>query len=202
MLPFAFDNAPVTLVDDPSGTIVYHPGAVDPAQADAWFGRLLAIVPWQAERRWMYERQVDVPRLTAHYALADAPAPIGEAAAIAARLAHAAFNAAGLNRYRDGRDSVAPHNDKLHRLIVGAPIALLSLGAARRMAIRAKAKPRRTLQIDLEPGSVLVMSYPTQQQYDHGIAKTRAAVGERISIAFRALRPDALRESARPDTGR
>jgi alkylated DNA repair dioxygenase AlkB len=49
------------------------------------------------------------------------------------------FNAVGLNLYRDGRDSVAPHNDHLNELREGFPIALVSLGATRRITIRAKA---------------------------------------------------------------
>jgi alkylated DNA repair dioxygenase AlkB len=94
-----------------------------------------------------------------------------------------------MNLYRDGHDSVAPHNDHLSELIPGEPIALVSLGATRRMTIRSKAKPRRIFDLDLEPGSLLVMSYQTQRTYDHGIPKTKDAVGPRISLAFR-VRPD------------
>ena len=65
-----------------------------------------------------------------------------------------AFNGVGLNLYRDGRDSVAPHNDHLYELVEGFPIALISLGGTRRMTIRAKEPPRRARHLDLEPGSV------------------------------------------------
>src|SRR5690348_1114461 len=37
------------------------------AGADVLFDRLLHSVPWRAERRQMYERVVDVPRLLAFY---------------------------------------------------------------------------------------------------------------------------------------
>ena len=95
------------------------------------------------------------------------------------------FNSVGLNLYRDGRDSVAPHNDHLEVLVEGFPIALLSLGGTRRMTIRAKEPPRRVLHVDLAPGSLLLMSYATQIHYTHGIPKTKEAVAERISLAFR-----------------
>jgi alkylated DNA repair dioxygenase AlkB len=95
------------------------------------------------------------------------------------------FNSVGLNFYRDGRDSVAPHNDHLNELRKGFPIALVSLGATRRMTIRAKEPPRRTVHVDLEPGSLLVMDYATQLHYTHGVPKTSDPVGERISLAFR-----------------
>ncbi|GAA3071507.1 hypothetical protein GCM10020254_14120 [Streptomyces goshikiensis] len=35
--------------------------------ADALFERLAAEVPWRAERRQMYDREVEVPRLLAFY---------------------------------------------------------------------------------------------------------------------------------------
>src|SRR5262249_46207766 len=99
-----------------------------------------------------------------------------------------AFNSVGLNLYRDGRDSVAPHNDHLDEIREGFPIALVSLGAMRRMTIRAKAQPRRVIHVDLEPGSLLVMDYATQIHYTHAIPKTSDPVGERISLAFRVKR--------------
>lgn len=80
---------------------------------------------------------------------------------------------------------MAPHNDHLDEIVRGFPIALLSLGATRRMTIRAKEPPRRVLQVDLSDGSLLVMSYETQLHYTHGIPKTKESVGARISLAFR-----------------
>ena len=80
---------------------------------------------------------------------------------------------------------MAPHNDKLTELVRGQPIALLSLGATRRMTIRAKQPLRRVLHVDLEAGSLLLMSWETQLHYDHAIPKQRTPVGPRISLAFR-----------------
>ena len=100
----------------------------------------------------------------------------------------APFNSVGLNLYRDGRDSVAPHNDHLSEIRRGFPIALLSLGATRRMTIRAKAEPKRVFHVDLEAGSLLVMNYATQLHYTHAVPKTTQAVGERISLASRVKR--------------
>ena len=102
------------------------------------------------------------------------------------------FNAVGLNLYRDGCDSVAPHNDHLYEIRKGFPIALVSLGATRRFTIRAKTPPRRVIHVDLEPGSLLVMDYDTQLHYTHGVPKTTAPVAERISLAFRVKPERAL----------
>ena len=158
--------------------------------ADEVFATLVREVPWRAERRAMYDRVVDVPRLTATWWLDDPALPdaLAEAAALPRPALGHPFNAVGLNFYRDGRDSVAPHNDKLHSLVAGHPIALLSLGAPRRMTIRAKPPAKQVQRIDLAPGSLLVMSHASQHTHEHGIPKTTEAVGERISLAFR-VRP-------------
>lgn len=175
------------LVDDATGRITYTPAFVDAATAQAWFDELREVVPWRTERRQMYDREVDVPRLLGSFRLDDGALP----AAIAAARMHVEaatrerYTGVGLNRYRDGNDSVAPHHDHFHELVPGHPIALLSLGAVRTMQIRSQQAPRRALDVELEPGSLLVMSYDTQRHWLHGVAKTKRAVGERISLAFR-----------------
>jgi alkylated DNA repair dioxygenase AlkB len=127
-----------------------------------------------------------------HFRLDPAPPSMPGALSDAARLVSdrvgVAFNSVGLNLYRDGRDSVAPHNDHLNEIRKGFPIALVSLGATRRMTIRAKTPPRRVIHVDLEPGSLLVMDYATQLHYTHGVPKTTEPLGERISLAFRVKR--------------
>ena len=201
-----FGSAEGVLADDERGRIVYTPRFVAPPVAQAWFAELREAVKWKAERRRMYDRDVDVPRLTGHFHLgpedlaAGVPAAIREAAEEVISRTEVPFNSVGLNLYRDGRDSVAPHNDHLNVLVEGHPIALLSLGGTRRMTIRAKEPPRRVLQVDLEGGSLLMMSYETQLHYTHGVPKTAALVQERISLAFRVKPPrDASAEAATDD---
>lgn len=182
-----FGSGPQQLLDDASGRIVLFPDVVAADTAQRWFEQLHAGVAWKAGTRLMYEREVEVPRLRAHFRSDEPALPpvLREARAAVATVADAPFDSIGLNLYRDQHDSVAPHNDKLADIVRGQPIALLSLGATRRMTIRAKQPPRRVLQLDLTAGSVLVMSWETQLHYDHGIPKQRAPVGPRISLAFR-----------------
>jgi alkylated DNA repair dioxygenase AlkB len=188
-----FDSTDAVLVDDERGRITYTPRFVAAATADAWFAELRRDVDWRGERRLMYEREVDVPRLMGSFRLdppaANTPAAILEAARRVREHLAAPFNSVGLNLYRDGRDSVAPHNDHLNEIREGFPIALVSLGATRRMTVRAKEPPRRAVNIDLEPGSLFVMDYATQLHYTHAVPKTDDPVGERISLAFRVKHP-------------
>lgn len=182
-----FDSGPQRLLDDASGVIELIPELVDRATAHAWFAQLRAEIAWKSGRRLMYEREVDVPRLRAHWRLdaPDLPAALREARIAVTRAVDASFDSVGLNLYRDQHDSVAPHNDKLADIVRGQPIALLSLGATRRMTIRAKQPPRHVLKVELEAASLLVMSWTTQLHYDHAIPKQRTQVGPRISLAFR-----------------
>jgi alkylated DNA repair dioxygenase AlkB len=191
-IPLFAQSSETVLVEDARGRIVHTPDLVPPETALAWFAALRDTVPWKAQRRRMYDRDVDVPRLMAHFDLSaeegESPDAIRAAASRVVAATGVPFNSVGLNFYRDGRDSVAPHNDHLDEITEGFPIALLSLGGTRRMTIRAKHPPRRVLHVDLAAGSLLAMSYETQLHYTHGIPKTSERVGPRISLAFR-VRP-------------
>ena len=199
-----FDAPEETLANDERGRIEYIPSFVDANTARSWFMQLRREVKWRTDRRRMFDREVDVPRLLGHYRLDSAPSSIppviwDAAARVIARL-DVPFNSVGLNLYRNGADSVAPHNDHLYDIRKGFPIALVSLGATRRMIIRTKDAPRRSMQVDLEAGSLLVMDYTTQLHYTHGIPKTKATVGERISLAFR-VKPDRAPRENRDESG-
>ncbi len=183
------------LVDDAEGGIRYWPEVVSPMQADAWFATLSAGCAWQHQRRPMYERVVDVPRLQAWYTLDALPSglPFAEILSLVRSHVPGAYTDVGLNLYRDGSDSVAMHHDTLTALAEGEPIALLSLGAPRRMNIRANAGGR-ALGIDLQPGSLLAMSHASQLTHLHGIPKTARPVAPRMSVVFRARPAQTLRQ--------
>lgn len=185
-----FASSMIQLVDDAEGGIRYWPGFVSEGLAEEWFQSLYTNAKWTHMRRPMYDRVVDIPRLLASYSLGSLPPELplaGMLARIQGRVP-APYNTVGLNLYRDGGDSVAMHNDKLHTLVNGRPIALVSLGDPRRMLIRAKAGTHHSIAVDLEPGSLLCMSYASQITHEHGIPKTKRDQGARISAVFR-VRP-------------
>jgi alkylated DNA repair dioxygenase AlkB len=188
-----FSQGPLVLLDDPSGRIVYEENVIPAEQAAQWHALLLDSPIWRQQRRVMYERELDVPRLTAHFAAddADLPEPLGKALEQVRAITGEQFNSIGLNLYRDEHDSVAMHNDRLGDLHEGHPIALISLGETRRMHIRNKKHvPARRLDLDLAAGSLLLMSWETQLHYDHGIPKQPHPLGPRISLAFRTRKRD------------
>lgn len=190
--PSLFPMLSQDLLDSERGKIVYESGFIDKSTAGRWFACLSRQVQWQAQRRQMYDREVDVPRLCAAFSEKHQwPTVLIEAMARVIDRVGAPFNSVGLNLYRDHNDSVALHNDTLDALQYGQPIALLSLGETRAMTIREKVGPHRRMHVNLEAGSLLVMSYDTQLHYDHGILKERTPGGPRISLAFRVHKPAA-----------
>ncbi|EIF34204.1 alkylated DNA repair protein [Burkholderia sp. Ch1-1] len=184
-----FAPEPVSLLHDGEGGIRYLPESIPAATARQWFEVSLKNIGWLSRQRMMYDREVAVPRLIATFAreAGDLPAPLGEAFEAVRALVGAPFNRVGLNLYRNGSDSVALHSDKTDKLVPAQPIAIVSLGASRRMSIRPKAGSGRIVHIELEPGSCLVMSYASQFTHEHGIPKLGHVSGPRISLAFRCF---------------
>ena len=185
------------LVEDPQGGARYWPRIVDADTAARWFEALVAGADWRHLRREMYDRVVDVPRLLANYPVDALPdgLPLADMLARVRERVPAPFSSVGMNLYRDGADSVAMHGDKLHTLVDGHPVAIVSLGAPRRMLIRACADHRDCIAIDLAPGSLLVMSHAMQTSHEHGVPKVRDAA-PRISAVFRARPEQATRAGA------
>ncbi len=163
------------------------------AGSAALFGRLAERVPWKAERRRMYDRTVDVPRLLCFY---------GEDAALPDRALDAcrdalskhyraelreSFSTAGLCFYRDGRDSVAFHGDTIGRgSTEDTMVAIVSLGEARPLLLRPRqGGAGRTLRYSLGHGDLIVMGGSCQRTWEHGVPKSARPVGPRISVQFR-----------------
>lgn len=159
--------------------------------ADEIFAELEAGVPWRAERRQMYDRTVDVPRLLAFYRAEDAlPSPVLEEARDALSSHYGdelgePFTTAGLCYYRDGRDSVAWHGDLNGRgSREDTMVAILSLGAPRDLLLR-PCRGGDTVRRPLGHGDLIVMGGSCQRTWHHAIPKTAHARGPRISVQFR-----------------
>jgi alkylated DNA repair dioxygenase AlkB len=187
-------------------------GWLEDDAADTLFTELLDAVPWRAERRKMYDRVLDVPRLVSFCDLTVAAPPHPAVTRIRRRLNDIyakelgePFTTAGFCLYRDGADSVAWHGDT----IVGVPrssaassvggivdsgagrsstedtmVAIVSLGSTRTFAIRPRGGGQ-SLRLPQCHGDLLVMGGSCQRTFEHAVPKTSAPVGPRMSIQFR-----------------
>jgi alkylated DNA repair dioxygenase AlkB len=162
------------------------------AGADDLFARLSTVVPWREERRRMYDRVVDVPRLLCFYAEGEAlPDPLLTQARDALDEHYGAelgerFVTAGLCLYRDGRDSVAWHGDTIGRgSTQDTMVAILSLGTPRALLLRPVGGGGPALRYDVGHGDLLVMGGSCQRTWQHAVPKTARPTGPRISVQFR-----------------
>jgi len=158
--------------------------------ADEVFDVLVHQVPWRAERRTMYDRVVDVPRLV-HTYLGDDVLPHPSLVAARALLTEhylsvlgEPFVTAGCCFYRDGRDSVAWHGDTIGRgRSEDTMVAIVSFGDPRRLLLRPRGGGS-SVAFTMGHGDLLVMGGSCQRTWEHAVPKT-AHAGPRISVQFR-----------------
>ncbi len=152
---------------------------------------LLGDIGWRADRRQMYEREVTVPRLLRWYGGDETlPHPLlTQARATLTRHYRPElgepFVSAGMCLYRDGRDSVAWHGDRLGRgRSADTMVAIVSFGSPRPLLLR-PVGGGESLRFPLGHGDLVVMGGSCQRTWEHCIPKTTKPVGPRVSVQFR-----------------
>ncbi|MBD5653681.1 MAG: alpha-ketoglutarate-dependent dioxygenase AlkB [Candidatus Eremiobacteraeota bacterium] len=176
-----------TIVDG-TGDVRLYRAWLSTERADALLASIRATTSWLQERRKMYDRHVDVPREQAWYGDARERPFTPELAAVrrdVERTTNVSFRYVLLNRYRDGKDSVAWHNDREVEGLRHPIVASLTLGATRAFDLRPKCDRASVISIDLDHGDLLVMAGETQTFWEHRVAKDRRIAGERINLTFR-----------------
>lgn len=190
------------LSDVPDANLHLYENFFDKAESAALFADLQSQTAWEQRYIKIYGKQYAEPRLTAWYGDAGKrysysgitlqPLPwtplLLELKRRVDAAAQTVFNSVLLNLYRDGRDSNGWHQDNEPELGHNPVIASVSLGATRRFQMRHRFNqqiPR--LALDLTPGSLLMMTGPTQHFWQHQIPKTAKVVGPRINLTFRVI---------------
>jgi alkylated DNA repair dioxygenase AlkB len=149
------------------------------------FDELMATAAWEQRDRWMYDRQVVEPRLTAEYQDISA-APQQLLHTITETLsAHygVAYRYVWLNLYRDHRDSTSWHGDPIGKVQPTSTVPVLSLGATRRFLIK-PAEGGHSVSLTVSSGDLVVMGGRCQRDWRHSVPKQATPAGPRISINF------------------
>jgi alkylated DNA repair dioxygenase AlkB len=193
-------SAPFVQEVEDGGILLWLPHFLPSEEADSLFAVLKESISWKQERG-RFGRLF--PRLTALYG-DDGVVYKYSGIAYAAMLwteelggvrrrveeaAAAPFNSVLLNRYRDGQDSMGFHADDEPELGTNPIVPSISLGAGRRFLLRHN-KSRKTLELYLTHGSLLIMAGTLQHHWQHALPKlpkTTADAGERINLTFRQL---------------
>ncbi|HEY8544099.1 MAG TPA: alpha-ketoglutarate-dependent dioxygenase AlkB [Acidimicrobiales bacterium] len=150
--------------------------------ADALFARVLDTAPWAEHERPMYDQVVVEPRLTTGLWF-DPPEPVAAMAEALSERYDRDLCKVSANLYRNGRDSVAWHGDRVGRTRADTVVAIVSLGSARRFLLR-PVGGGESLRLLPAPGDLLVLGGTAQTTWQHSVPKVKQ-VGARVSLMFR-----------------
>lgn len=193
-----FDSTEIRELLPRDGSALYRPGFLSPEVSDEHFRGLMAEVPWEARSIVLFGREVPQPRLACWFGdesysysgITLEPRPWSERLAALKNTVEEeskyVFNSVLVNLYRDGQDSMGWHADDEPELGTEPIIASLSLGCTRRFRLRHRAT-KETIEVELESGSLLVMSGLSQSCWIHDIPKSKRIHEPRINLTFRRV---------------
>jgi alkylated DNA repair dioxygenase AlkB len=141
---------------------------------------------WRQKTRVVWEQQHVEPRLTSGGLALPLPGVLEDARVLVSARYGADFDACSANLYRDGRDSVAWHRDRVHRVLVDPLVVTLSLGHRRPFLVRPYGGGP-SFRFEPGDGDLLVMGGSCQHLWEHTVPKV-ASAGPRISVMLRHSR--------------
>ncbi|MEO8162334.1 MAG: alpha-ketoglutarate-dependent dioxygenase AlkB [Ilumatobacteraceae bacterium] len=179
--------------------LMYH-GFIDANDAAEAFGRLIVETSWEQRDIVLFGKLHREPRLSAWHSephisytysgVLRTPQPwtplLLELRNKCAATSGATFNSVLANLYRDGNDGVGWHADNEASNGREPTIASLSFGASRRFDLRHR-DSKKTIRVQLDPGSLLIMSGLSQQCWVHQLPRTKRVTDPRINLTFRRV---------------
>lgn len=186
----------------PDAEIAYYPNFFQISEANKFFKQLKEEIPWQQDEITVYGKTHLQPRLTAlfgndgkQYRYSNIVMQPHKWNALLMHIKNqleqvcpSNFTTVLLNFYRDGKDSNGWHADNEKELGQNPIIASISFGAERSFHLQHNTRKECKLKIELQHGSLLVMSGTTQHYWKHQIPKTTRPIGERINLTYRVLK--------------
>lgn len=184
------------------GEVWYMENFIPLDKANSYFKNFVETINWRQEDIKMYGKTYPVPRKTAWYGyegfnykysgILCNPEPwtkelLGIKRVIESFLPESDFNSVLLNLYRDGSDKVSWHADDEKGLGINPLIASVSLGATRRFDLKHKTDPDEKLQLELAPGSLVIMKGALQHNWLHQIPVQKRITDSRINLTFRTI---------------
>lgn len=184
----------MVLIESGDQRLIHAPAFLSREEADALMRQLIQTITWRQNRIRMFGKWLNEPRQTAWFGPAYTYSGIHwEAVAMPQLLAGLAqrldggigLNAALLNRYRSGSDSMGWHRDNEPE-VDQRLIASLSLGATRRFSVKPMGGGAAT-HVELAHGDALWM-WNLQESWQHQVPKTKRNVSDRINLTFRRIK--------------
>lgn len=184
------------------GECFYSEGFLSEAESDRYFRNLLEDVPWIQDEVLIYGKLHITARKTAWYGLQPftykysgierTAMPFTPELDTLRKMCEKAtgytFNSALLNLYHTGAEGMGWHSDDEKTIVPHSAIASVSLGAPRKFRLRHRINSE-TVEVMLNPGSLLLMAGETQEYWKHGLPKMLRVKAPRINITFRLMKP-------------
>ena len=185
----------------PDIDIVYYRNFLSRDIAQNYFQVLFENLDWQQHEIRIFGKIIPQPRLTALYAESEMPysysgltlfpnkftPQLQELRKELEKYTPVHFTHCLANLYRNGNDSMGLHSDDEKELGKNPVIASISLGTTRKFKLKHKVLKDQKFEIDLEPGSLLLMQGTTQHFWKHELPKTKKQVAARINLTFRTI---------------
>ena len=184
-----------------NGELYLFENFIDNKHASSYYELLLNEIPWQKRSITMFGKTVDQPRLISWHAENDIkysysgielePSPwtltlLNIKKTVQTKIKHE-FNSAFINLYRHGRDYMGWHRDNEKELGPDPLIASVSLGAKRKLKFKHLKDKDLRYDIELDSGSLLIMSGEIQHHWKHCLPKALRINEPRINITFRQV---------------
>ena len=170
--------------------------------AQTYYNTLSNTITWKQETITLYGKTHTVPRKTAWYGnkgttyrysgITHDPEPWTKALldikkVIEHVLNKETFNSVLLNLYRNGNDKMGWHADNEKELGTHPTIASVSLGATRRFDLKHKTDSKQKIQLQLRPGSLIIMRGALQHHWLHQIPAQKKITNSRINLTYRNI---------------
>lgn len=183
------------------GGEAYYFGRILPAKkADHYYSRFLETIDWQQDEVIIFGKRIVTKRMTGWYGEKEfeytyskitrkarlwTPELI-QLKELVEKKTGLEFNSCLLNLYHSGEEGMSWHADAEAELGKDPAIASLSLGAERKFVLKNKASKDK-VSVELEHGSLLLMSGQTQKHWLHSLPKTKKVTEPRINLTFRKI---------------
>lgn len=181
--------------------VYYYKNIFNNNESDEILDSLINTIEWEQNYIKLYGKIMPIPRLTAWYgdpgrsytySGIEMPPNIWTNTLLKIKnkieiLSNTTFNSVLLNYYRNGSDSVAWHSDNEKELGINPIIGSVSFGTERIFKFRQIDDRKKTKNVILEHGSLLLMKGDTQQYWEHEIAKTKKKINVRVNLTFRSI---------------
>ncbi|HSP84103.1 MAG TPA: alpha-ketoglutarate-dependent dioxygenase AlkB [Gillisia sp.] len=185
----------------PDADILYYPNFLSHDSAQEYFKILFESLNWEQHEIKLFGKTLPQPRLTALYAESEVPytysrltlfpkkfpSELEEIRNELAKYTPVHFTHCLANLYRNGNDRMGLHSDDEKELGLNPTIASISLGGTRKFKLKHKVLKDQKFEIDLEPGSLLLMQGSTQHFWKHELPKTKNQASPRINLTFRTI---------------